>query len=213
MGEPGAKRGKGRWVAMVVLVAAGILLLRMLGPGGPWGREPVPPVAGRILRPDGKPVAGAVVEATFETGAGAKPVDLRSAPTSAEGRFEFPGAPEKWTSLRIRTRCGPLAIDADLADAPAPLDLNLGLPATFTVAGIVVSTEVGRPLPEMDVRLGYRKARTDDLGRFSFPDLPASMANIEAPVLEVSGKGRKTWKRPISWEDGVDDILVRLDLP
>jgi len=212
MEEP-RKGGKGRVVAVVVLVAAGILLLRMLGPGGLWGRDSRPPVAGRILRPDGKPLAGAIVEATFETGGGAKPQELRSAPTTAEGRFEFPGAPEKWTSLRIRTRSGPLAIDADLGAAPGPLDLNLGLPATFTVAGIVVSSEVGRPLPETDVRLGHRKARTDDLGRFSFPDLPAALANLEPPVLEVSCKGRKTWKRPISWEDGVDDILVRLELP
>jgi hypothetical protein len=217
MAEPAETRrrgGPGKWIAVAVLVAAALLLVRMLGPGGrpaEEGRGPAPPLAGRILRADGTPVASAVVEAVFETGAGAAPLSLRSPPAGSDGRFVVPGAPEKWTSLRIRVRSGPLALEADLGDAPGPLDLSLALPSTFTVAGIVVSTEGGRPLPGMDVRLSGKETRTDDLGRFRFPDLPATMAGREPPVIEVSGRGRRTLRRPLSWEDGVDDLLLHLE--
>jgi len=206
--ETRGRPGPGRWVALVIVVAVLLVLFRLFGPGG---RPASTPVGGRILRADGKPVAAAVVEAEFGGQPTPGPLVLRSAPTGADGKFVVPGAPAKWTSLRIRTRWGPLPIEADLGDAPGPVDLALTLPATFTVAGIVVSNEGGRPLPDIDVRLGYRKSVTDNLGRFSFTDLPAAMADHEGPVLEVTGRGRKTIKRTLSWQDPVDDLLLRMD--
>ena len=61
------------------------------------------------------------------------------------------------------------------------------------------------------VRLGGREVRTDDLGRFSIPDLPASMADREPPILEVSGRGRKSVRRALPFEAGVDDLLFHLE--
>ncbi len=212
-GEAG-RRGPARWIGVVALVAGALLLLRLLGPGGRPAEEergPAPAVGGRILRADGTPAASAVVEAEFERGGGAAPLSLRSPPAGADGRFVVPGAPAAWTSLRIRVRSGPLLIEADLGDAPGPLDLSLRLPDTFTVAGLVVSAEGGRPLPGMEVRLAGKETRTDDLGRFSFPDLPGTMAGREPPVLEVTGKGRRPHRRAIAWEDATDDLLLRMD--
>jgi hypothetical protein len=198
---------KGKWIVLVLLLAAALVLLRMLGPGG----APPPSVTGRILRIDGTPAPGAVAEAVFETGDGAKPLSLRSPSVGADGRFTVAGAPAEWTSLRIRVRRGPLDIEADLGPGQGPVDLDLRLPGTFKVAGLVVASDGGRPLPGMTVRLGTLEALTDELGRFTFPDLPASMADRAPPVLEVSGKRRRPLRRAVPFEQSVDDLLLYVD--
>jgi hypothetical protein len=200
--------GAGKWIAVVAAVAAALLLLRLFGPGSGGGK---PPVAGKVLDADGKPVPSVVVEAEFDIGRPAGPLVLRSPPTSADGGFVVPDAPKEWRSLRVRTKRGPFVIDADMGDAKPPLDIALRLSPTFVVSGLVVSAEMGHPLLDMDVRLGHRKTRTDELGRFRFPDLPAGLANLDAPVLEVTGKGRRAWKRDLSWQDPVDDLLVHME--
>jgi hypothetical protein len=151
------------------------------------------------------------VEAVFDPGGGAPPVALRAGPAGGDGRFSLAGAPAKWTSLRIRARRGPLAVEADLGDAPGPLSLDLRLPATFTAAGIVIAEEDGRPLPGMDVRMGERSARTDPLGRFSLGDIPAPPRGGETPALEISGAGRKTLRRALPLDRGADDLLLRVE--
>ena len=207
--DAGPKKGPaGRLLPVVVVVGLALLLFRLFGPGGGPAQGPV---SGTILKADGTPATGMVVEAEFAVEGNPKPLVLRSAPTGADGRFAVPEAPRHWTALRVRTRQGPLAIDADLGHEPGPLDAKLTLPGTFTVQGIVVRAEGGLPLVEADVRLGGRKTRTDERGRFTFTDLPAAIANFDPQVLEVSIKGRKTQSRTLPWDAGVDDILVRLE--
>lgn len=210
--------------AILFFTAAGILLFRMLGPGGAPARTdvapppPTPPPApapkplsGRVVRPDGTPAPGAVVEAVFETGGGAAPVTLSSAPVGADGRFSIEGGPASWTSLKVRARRGPLAVEADLDGAPGPLDMELRLPTTFAVGGLVLAAEDGRPLPRMEVRLGERTAVTDDFGRFQLGVVPASLLEREAPEIEVKGAGRKTVRRALPLDARADDLLLRVE--
>jgi hypothetical protein len=224
MGDRPPSRAR-KAAAILFFTAAGILLFRLLGPGGaPAERSVVPPpppppssapapkpLSGRVVRADGTPAPGAVVEAVFETGGGAPPVTLASAPVGADGRFSIEGGPASWTSLKVRARRGPLAVEADLDGAPGPLDMELRLPTTFAVGGLVLAAEDGRPLPRMEVRLGDRTAVTDDFGRFQLGTLPAALLEREAPEIEVQGAGRKPVRRALPLDARADDLLLRVE--
>jgi len=217
------RSGVARALRLLVLAAAAVLLFRLLGPGGRPAEERVPPpppppapspsprLSGRVVRADGSPAPGAVVEAVFLTDAAAPPVTLAAPPAGPEGAFTVPGPPPKWISLKVRARRGPLAVEVDLDGAPGPLDLELRLPANFAVSGIVIAAEDGRPLGRMEVRLGERTAVTDAFGRFQLGELPASLAVREAPALEISGPGRKTLRRPLPLDARADDLLLRVE--
>jgi hypothetical protein len=168
-------------------------------------------LTGRVVRADGVPAAGAVVEAVFEVGGDAPPVTLSSPPAGADGRFSIAGGPADWTSLKVRARRGPFSVEADLAGAPSPLDLELRLPTTFAIGGIVIAAEDGRPLARMEVRLGDRSAVTDDFGRFQLGTLPAALLEHEAPSLEVLGAGRKTLRKAVPLDARADDLLLRVE--
>ena len=151
------------------------------------------------------------MEADFAVDGAPAPVPLRSAPALADGRFVVSGVPPRWKSLRLRIHRGPLYSEMDLGDAAGSLDLDLRLPATFRVGGIVIGAEDGRPLAGMAVRLEDRSARTDGLGRFEIPGLPASMAERPLPLLLVQGTGRRTLRRELPPMDRLDDLLLRVE--
>ena len=226
----------GRRVTLLLLLAAALAALRLLGPGGRPAEEPAAAPAGpveggaakapdapapapakdgvlrgRVLGPDGAPVEGASVEASLEVEGEPQPRVLRAGPTGPDGRFSLGAVPGRRERLLIRVSKGPLSVEAGLSDAPGALDLDLRLPPSFHVGGIVVSAEEGRPLAGIEVRWGEIATRSDDLGRFAFRDVDAAVLAEPLPELELSGPGRRAVRRPLPRDRGLDDLLVRME--
>jgi hypothetical protein len=156
-------------------------------------------------------VEGALVEVGF-SGTGGGPYERRRAgPTGADGRFAFPDLPARRTSLHLRARLGALAAEVDLADAPGALDVDLRLPSSATIAGMILAAEDGRPLAGMEVLLGDRSAKTDPLGRFALLDVPPALLEGEGAVLVVRGAGRRERRHPLGPHGTLDDLLLRVD--
>ena len=239
MAKQRARGGRfGRFVALVAALAAAILGFRMLGPGSRPAEEPVAPstgpgpgpgpapappppapgptaskgtLKGRVLGPDGAPAAGATVEAFLDPSDGSDARTLRGGPVGADGRFDLGAVPGERRRLRVRAVRGPLSVEAEMDDARGSLELDLRLPDAFTVGGIALSAEEGRPLGGIEAKLGDLVMRTDALGRFAFHGIPASSLAKPLPDLELSGTGRKPLRRPLSADRALDDLLVRLE--
>ena len=229
----------GRFLVLVVLLAAAMLLLRMLGPGsnpasapstpspgtaevqlsGASAGKPAPTpgrskpgtLKGSVLGPDGKPAAGAMVQAFLDPAGGGEPRTLHVGPADDGGGFDggsFDGSDGR---LRVRASRGPLSVEVEVHAEPGPLRLELRLPDSFTVGGMAISAEEGRPLAGIDVAFGDRTTKTDALGRFSFTAVPASALAKPLPELRVSGAGRRAHGRALPVDRALDDLLVRLE--
>jgi len=140
---------------------------------------------GRVVGPDGKPVAGVEVTLKFDM----KHADTRwgpPTPTGRDGRFSFDDLNP------TQGRYG-VSIDARRDDQPAEAGLTPGGPPVevrlergHVVAGRVVEAKSGRPIPGVEVyatrrefKAGARfafeaEAKTDERGRFRFSNLPAA---------------------------------------
>ncbi len=142
-------------------------------------------IRGRVVGADGSAVPGACVFADLE---GADP----SARTARDGRFELDGVPVGASfSLALHARGhGRLAVDA-LVPPEGVLDMgDVALPPSRTIAGRVLDRE-GRPAPRVEVSIllaggsppvlrFLQRVRTDDLGRFRFPDLSPAKWHVAA---------------------------------
>ncbi|MCK6482312.1 MAG: carboxypeptidase-like regulatory domain-containing protein [Planctomycetes bacterium] len=227
------RRGR-RVLAAVGILAAVLLALRFLGPGGSpaerhaGGTPPPPPPApapapapvpaaepslrGRVLDAAGAPVAGATVEALFEIGEGRAPVNASAGPTGADGSFVLRGGPERWEGVLLRAVKGPRSVVADMGEVPGSaasgLALDLRLPATLEVGGIVIAAEDGRPLEGMTAAAAGQEARTDAMGRFRIEGIPAA---APLPDLEVKGAGRRPLRIALEGRSSVDDLLLRAE--
>jgi hypothetical protein len=233
----------GRFLLLVALVAAAMLLLRMLGPGSNPAESPVAPapspapgapspgatdardagaaagrpspssgsLKGAVLGPDGAPAAGATVQAFLDPDGDGEPRTLHAGPADDQGRFDAGSFDGPSGRLRVRASRGPLSVEVEVHAEPGPLRLELRLPDSFTVGGMAISAEEGRPLPGLDVAFGDRTAKTDALGRFSFAGVPASALAAPLPELRVSGAGRRAHARALPVDRALDDLLVRLE--
>ena len=190
-------------------------------------------VAGRIVGRDGAPVAGARVSAAASlVGPGGHQTGWSAghAVTSDDGRFAITGLRRDTvhTLVVVAPDHGRALLDFDPHPAgPATIDLgDVRLPAPLAIEGVVLDAG-GAPLARVDVELrganrdrGRRRSgaapgweygnvenrRTDDLGRFRFPDLaPGDYAIVAAPREPTS---RAT---PVELDDAdVLDAVVRL---
>jgi hypothetical protein len=199
---------------LLVLVAAALVVLRSLGPGGSPAKEAPQPVEqsksrfeGRLLDSAGGGVAGASVEAVVQSGDAGEPHVLKFGPTGADGSFQFEWDASAGTVVSaVRASRGHLHAFGPIS--PGSTGVILRLPATFRVSGRVMAAEDGRPLEGMDVKLGERAAKTDDRGRFAFGEVPGDAV---LPEIEVTGAGRKPLRRALPAEGGLDDLHLSVE--
>jgi uncharacterized GH25 family protein len=119
-------------------------------------RDPNPPVAGRVLAPDGRPAAGAWVVAEGPRGPGFE--EARSTRASESGRFRFAAVAP---GTRIRARHNGMetteAIEVKGGEADLTLQLRDNPQASLRV---VVKDEEGKPVPGAKVQLIVLSAAT-----------------------------------------------------
>jgi uncharacterized GH25 family protein len=110
---------------------------------------PTPAVTGRVMGPDGKPVAGAKVEASFPSTMPPSPTSL-VATTDREGRYRIEDVPP-WEHLAVIAESDALGVKATHDTLPDPVDgviavPDLVLPGTWDL-DVPVVDEDGRPVP------------------------------------------------------------------
>jgi thiol-disulfide isomerase/thioredoxin len=128
-------------------------------------------VAGKVIGPDGRPVAGASVQAQMTQVVEREPIK-----TDAEGRFAFT-AKGFFREFSIKVEAPGLASKMFKTDADGQLTAPLQLGTGVTVTGRLVRD--GKPVANapvglgqvsgfMDHYLGHLESRTDTEGRFRF---------------------------------------------
>jgi hypothetical protein len=187
-------------------------------------------VAGRIVRADGVAVAGALVSVNGR-GSSSRERDDLSGQSGADGRIEIAGLRHEFG--HTLTVCAPGSGKTLLAFGPAPeprgtIDLgDVVLPDALRIEGTAADSE-GRPVASASVGLRgpiveradgakdsqpttvstYEGRRTDDLGRFRFPDLAPGVYEL---TLSVPGAPQSAPTRVVLPADGdVLDARVRL---
>jgi hypothetical protein len=141
------------------------------------------PAGGRVVGPDGSPVAGLPVMLNLkhpEAGTSWSP----PTPTGPDGRFRFDDLSEtlgEYTAeLNLRKDYLPASVTLDRSGRDVEVRLQRG----HVVSGRVLDSATGRPIPGVEVyaalkqwQAGVRYAyeseeKTDDRGRFRFSNLP-----------------------------------------
>lgn len=164
-------------------------------------------VVGRVVRADGVAVAGALI-AVNGRGSSSRERDDLAGQAGADGRFEITGL--RHESGHTLTVCAPGAGKTLLAFGPASeprgrIDLgDVVLPAARCIEGVAEDGE-GRPVANASVSLNgptveraggpqdprpttvstYEFRRTDDLGRFRFPDLAPGTFTLSVSVPDA----------------------------
>ena len=180
-------------------------------------------IAGKVIGPDGKPVAGARVavgqpnDGNFQT------------QTDAFGHFHFSRCLDpKWSSADLTVQANGLASSVQtLLVTPTIPDQVIGLDRLRPLRGRVVDLK-GNPVARASVsptRLGYARldwrAATDAHGRFEWPDAPTSgsvrLDLYEPSFEEVMGRTFPasqreitiTLHRPLHLHGAVTDAVSR----
>ena len=191
-------------------------------------------VTGRLLGADGQPVAGAPVTTVgSERRDREQQICTRAALSNDEGIFLLAGLRRdlSHTLIVIASGHGRYLLDFDPRPHEAgTIDLgNIELPAPHTIAGRVVN-DAGEPVARIDVsvtgcnadrdrlrgappprgsRYGMSESRrTDDLGRFHFPDLSPG-----GYTLTVRRPGAPQVERKLTLAKGKDLLDVEITLP
>jgi hypothetical protein len=181
-------------------------------------------VEGRVLDQAGKPVAGAyvVAMASRHTNTGQE-IDTRSARTAADGTFLVDGIRHDLPHTLIVHADGHAKQLVDVAphpDAPGLIVVgDVRLPAPRSLEGRVL-TEAGEPVVACRVVVestethyldsyycAREERRTDDLGRFRFPELASGAYTVEAKV-----RGREPIRTEVTIlsERDAHDIVLRI---
>lgn len=160
---------------------------------------------------------GARVAVFVDAGEGAPRRAPQEGVVDGEGRMRVGALPPSWVSLRVEASLGPLRGEVTLdRETGGPVkEVELRLPGTFVLGGVVSAAEDGRPLEGMRVRLGegVAGATTDRLGRFRVENLSASLLKGDLPPLTVTGEGRAPVTRTLSAADSLDDLLISMEKP
>jgi len=176
-------------------------------------------VTGRILDPQGRPLAGARVAAvgSVQRG-GCQHLSSDAARSADDGRFRLvdlsPDMPH--TLVVAAAACGRTLLDFDPpAEGETSVDLgDVRLPRPLSIAGVVVEAD-GAPVPRVALLLMGANAQTsygssverftDDLGRFLFPDLAPGDYVLRASPEQGPEVERRV---PLAGEDVADVRLV-----
>jgi RNA polymerase sigma-70 factor (ECF subfamily) len=166
---------------------------------------PAVAISGRVLSAKGEPVAGAPVllftgiRFGFGGGGPAMQIAWHICQAGPDGRFSVRDVNPDFPHVLIVAAAGHGRLLREIppvSSAPDARDLgDLRLPEPRLIAGVVLDGE-GKPVPGQDVELNTtlsegtmiqfrqypERCRTDDLGRFAFPDLSAGEYSLEARV-------------------------------
>lgn len=177
--------------------------------------------AGTTRKPDGEPLAGAVVHSTARDGSRPESTVI----SGEDGRYEIDASGDLlWAGhaeWRDSTRCY-------LPSAPAGEDLDLVLGPLRSAVEILVTTHDGVPVPEADILVDCGKkeellqtprgtleyssgppaARTDAEGRakMRFPD-------VEIADLTVLAAGLPFWNEEVTLSEAGNRLEIRLPRP
>ena len=234
------KRKGGRLAAIVVVVAAALLAMRLAGPGGspavnPEGPSPAPPppaagpapdprpapppapakgpaLRGRVLSAAGPPVEGARIEALFEMGSGKEPVVTGGGPTGADGEWSLADAPADWKGVLLRAVKGPLSAVADMGEVPgtAADGMAVDIPLPPTFAVGGLAISAEEGRALEDMEIRVGDRAARTDARGRFL-VEGLPAREPFPDLEARGAGRKTLRIPLPVDRPLDDLLLRVE--
>lgn len=166
--------------------------------------EPPRTLAGRVVDPQGRPVAGAYIGA--DTWRGYRTLEAR-VQSSADGRFRWEGAPADEVLMNI-LKSGCMAIHHRPLTASAK-EITITLSPLLRVHGSVVDAETGRPVEAFTVVPGvligdskpfwnYREARSEKDGRYQI-----TFDDPRTPHVRIEAKGYKpATSRPFQNDEG-----------
>ncbi|HVS19506.1 MAG TPA: carboxypeptidase-like regulatory domain-containing protein, partial [Planctomycetota bacterium] len=177
-------------------------------------------IAGRVVGPDGEPVALALIDAV--------PSDdgpIAHMITRSDGSFELSGLGEGLHTLAIehfpgrgnRTYC-----DARVEGVrTGTLDLHIVLPEAVPVTGVVLASD-GAPLPEATVQIDHHDGRlggmstvkTDSQGRFRLlvpADAPVDLVAADWRKFSTEGSTDIPQGRVERVEPGATDLVIRIE--
>lgn len=145
---------------------------------------------GRVVDPDGKPVAGAMVVSTSRMDSFPSDLAEFAAVTDADGRYRTGQlAPGEWTLVARAPGFGPVMTQTAVAEAVASVEMNLVAPSPFRLRVVDQQNEpIEGSFVVFDTWKQFRGLGvflwTDAEGRASWPDAP-----VEPIQINVSKKG------------------------
>lgn len=170
-------------------------------------------ISGRVVRPDGTPVADAMVE----TPTGVMP---RSAETAADGTFKLAGIASGPAVLTAHSSDGNLSSPPVTVNAPAK-DVTLTIPRGARIEGRVLDRATQQPVTDFSIGLPSRSQRQFNLkpqaeksfhaddGTYAFDNVPPGAVDL---VVRAAGYVSGS-RGDITAEDGktVTGIDIQLD--
>ncbi|HEX6203356.1 MAG TPA: carboxypeptidase-like regulatory domain-containing protein, partial [Thermoanaerobaculia bacterium] len=165
-------------------------------------------LSGRVWRADGRPAAGAEVQASHDSPQGGSSMGVHA---DALGRFRFPHLPPGRNRV-VATLGFEGRAEAEVSAESGPRELELVLEPTTGIGGRVVDAE-GRPVRRGYLRLrhegGERGHLLDELGRFAIVGLDEGTYRLAA---EVDGVGRGEHPEPLVVRRGapVEGLVIAL---
>ena len=174
---------------------------------------------GRVLDPEGRPVAGLPLGLRLDLAHADTQWGLLSA-TDREGQFQFDDLGEGlsyWITLDIRKNFEPAEASLNPGGAPTEIRLKRG----HVLTGRVVDAKTGWPIPGLDVTAGRERhvkgesfafeaeSSTDDEGRFRFSNLPDVTVHLGVRMATIEGPN------PIRAlaTDQASPVEIRVNLP
>ncbi len=228
-----SREGYGRWERRVVTTPGADLTLN-------FELLPARRAHGRVVAADGTPVSGAEVVAMARVGPPTEPMfrtDWSSTTSGDDGYFELANLrPDLAHVLTLRKEGLGTAIFNFPEDEMELTTIELGSVPLYPpslVAGIVLDAE-GAPVPDLHVSLFFQpanmnalrlkpmngegmsfarspaNARTDQRGRFFFPDLPPGDYEVVVGAKGLVGSARISLD--LAEGETRDDLLLSIDL-
>ena len=192
----------GKWRADFIAADADSIQLDVMHPSYKWDRQQpsladlkaqkavlivqgLNQITGRVLGPDGHPVAGATVFKGGEYGIMVHSPQTVETTTDADGHFQFPpGDSGKIQVAACAAGFGPALVASDVSSDTKPVELMLTEPHILRVR---VTDLDGHPLAGVSVRADSWKSlryppwtfTTDADGRFTFTNSPAETVSMD----------------------------------
>ena len=175
--------------------------------------QPGGTLTGRVVDPQGKPIAGAVIVAMLNASGWSAPASREMLKTDADGRYEITTLPRE-LGFKVQASAagyGQENVDAEFADPNSDraevADIELKI-ANRSVSGTVVD-EDDNDVANADVHLfgpgqAAQSTRTDKNGKFTFDKVCEGEVNINANVRTGQTYGSATAQA------GADDVKVVL---
>jgi hypothetical protein len=165
--KPGYYPGHAQ-VDLMAMVEGRVRIIVAIGPAG--ARSPRAPLAGRAVTHDGRPIAGALVEAAKTHGWAYSGAPVAHLLTDADGRFRFSELDRSPHQITVRAEGHVNGLVSRVL--PGGADVTITLPPGGKLRGCVRDAQSGAPVAPFTVLVYFSR------GSFrGSPDLVASVAN------------------------------------